>query len=61
LFYYSIQNRGIKAVDKKEGAGKGNWGTAVDELAAELEFFLIIIIFKKYFHFFKAFKFNFDA
>jgi len=41
LFYYSIQNRGIKAVDKKEGAGKGNWGTAVDELAAELAFFFL--------------------
>jgi hypothetical protein len=28
-------NSGIKAVDKKEGAGKGNWGTATDELVAE--------------------------
>jgi len=31
------EKTGVKAVDKKEGAGKGNWGTATDELAAEGE------------------------
>lgn len=28
---------GVKPVDKKEGYGKGNWGTEQDELAAETE------------------------
>lgn len=31
------EKTGIKAIDKKEGAGKGNWGTAADDLAAEGE------------------------
>jgi len=29
------EKTGIKAVDKKDGAGRGNWGTAADELVAE--------------------------
>ena len=36
-------NRGVKAVDKKDGAGKGNWGTATDELAVELELFCFLL------------------
>jgi len=31
------EKTGVKAVDKKDGAGKGNWGTATDELAVEGE------------------------
>lgn len=29
------EKTGIKAVDKKDGAGKGNWGTATDEVVIE--------------------------
>lgn len=29
------ERTGIKAVDKKDGAGKGNWGTATDEVVIE--------------------------
>ena len=45
FYFFCYKNEsGIKAVDKKEGAGKGNWGTAVDELAAELAFFFSLIL-----------------
>ena len=45
MFSYEKKNNfllltksGIKPIDKKDGAGKGNWGTPEDEIVAELVF-----------------------
>ena len=36
-FLFTSSSSGVKHVDKKDGAGKGNWGTAEDELAGETQ------------------------
>jgi hypothetical protein len=40
-FIMFIYVSGVKHIDKKDGAGKGNWGTPEDELAAQLIYFYL--------------------
>lgn len=41
------EKTGIKAVDKKDGAGKGNWGTATDEVVIEYVYFNYCYYYRK--------------